>query len=146
MATNQNAIKDEKRAKLLQNITEALQSFNAEALELIDDLFIKTMKSSTKHSVAPADERPNEHPGAAGSEAVEQSSKQTSVMRMLSNSRYYSCCAPGGKYHCYFDEVIGASAAPVPLDAAIDIFSIGMICGIKEQRAKNKRAKERAEK
>ena len=143
------------REKLLQSITEALQELNIDALQLIDSCFIQTIKGSERYSIHTTEERLEELKAAAAAKdkayKAEQEAKQAELekikknryklnhsMIMLGNSCYWSYCCPSGEYHSFFDEVIKARPFETTLDAAIDIFSIGMICGIKEQRKRGK--------
>ena len=142
------------REKLLQSITEALQELNTDALQLIDSCFIQTIKGSERYSINTTEERLEELKAAAAErekkqeeekkqleEIKENRYKLNPTMIMLGNSSYWSYCFPYGKYHSFLHDVIQARPFETTLDAAIDIFSIGMICGIKEQRSRAKRAR-----
>lgn len=145
----------ENREKLLQSITETLQELNTDALQFIYKYSIEAVKDNERYSIHTTEERLEELKAAdaARNKAYEeeQAAKQAELekikenrynlnhsMIMLGKSHYWSYCCAGGEYSSFFEEVIKARPYETTLGAAMDIFSIGMICGIKEQRKRNK--------
>lgn len=147
------------REKLLQSITEALQELNTDALQLIDSCFIQTIKGSERYSINTPEERLEELKAAAAAKdkayKEEQAAKQAEreafravflydrndTMKMLGRTSYWTFAAPHGDYNKGFEDIMQAHKYCTSLyDIAIDVFGYGMICGIKEQRKRGKRA------
>lgn len=147
------------REKLLQSITEALQELNTDALQLIDSCFIQTIKGSERYSINTTEERLEELKAACCKDKAykeEQAAKQAErevfravflydrndTMKMLSRTNYWTFAAPHGDYNKGFEDIMQAHKYCTSLyNIAIDVFSYGMICGIKEQRSRAKRAR-----
>lgn len=142
------------REKLLQSIAEALQELNTDALQFIDSSFIPTMKASERNSINTTEERLAEikTSDTARDKAFEASKKEAEefnsvfvynrneTMKLIGKSHYNKFVIPGGKYSSGFDDIAQAHKydhyTKSPFDIGLDFFIYGMICGVKEQRAK----------
>lgn len=147
------------REKLLQSITEALQELNTDALQLINSLFIQPIKGSERYSINTPEERLEELKAASAKDKAykeEQAAKQADrtafnavslydrneTMKLIGYSHYTTFAAPSGKYGGGFFDIVQAHKydcySKSLVDAGLDFFIYGMICGIKEQRKRGK--------
>lgn len=151
------------REKLLQSITEALQELNTDALQLIDSCFIQTIKGSERYSIHTTEERLEELKAAAAAkdkaykeeEAAKQAERaafnavflydRNETMKLIGQSYYNKYAAPSGEYGSGFYDIIQAHKydyySKSPFETGLDFFIYGMICGVKEQRKRGKRAR-----
>lgn len=151
------------REKLLQSITEALQELNTDALQLIDRLFIQTIKGSERYSINTPEERLEELKATSAKDKAykeEQAAKQQTdratfntvplydrneTMKLIGYSHYSTFVAPSAEYGGGFCDIIQAykydCCSKSLFSIGLDFFIYGMICGIKEQRKRAKRAR-----
>lgn len=60
------------------------------------------------------------------------------TMRMIGRGTWYLSVLKDGKYADVFREVMQARGKETSLDAALDFYALGMICGIREERKRRK--------
>lgn len=156
-------MQQDNREQLLQGITEALQGLNIDALNLVNDCFIKTIAGSERYSINTTEERLAELKAAAAAQEEQRKAERAAkeaeqaaynavslyernaTMKLIGNTSYYTYCCPAGEYGSGFDDILQAHKydwiTRGLIDTGMDFFAFGMICGIKEQRKRGKKAK-----
>lgn len=111
-----------RKQQLLNNILEALSLDTLEFLKLIENRL------------------------KAGRNEIEKVSESryslNETLKQLALNSYYTLVHSGGQYKKQFDEVMEGFKFETTYWAAVNIFSFGVICGIREQRKRQKLKKQ----
>lgn len=65
--------------------------------------------------------------------------EKNETMKILGRNNFYWLCSPGGTYHREFMDVKSArEGASDKMIMLIDMFALGVMCGIREQRKRQR--------
>lgn len=135
---------EKNRKQLLDDITESLQNLNIDALEIFDRLFIQPAKHNELYSIKTPLERIEEIRAKQKERELEENElkelkhisryHKNKTMKMLGHQYYDRWLGCEGAYKTLFDDLKDAYEIHWNFDIAADSFTLGLICGKREER------------